>query len=94
MTYEWTDLTFQEKRVGNTAIYIFALAVLNPVESVRMALLSGQDPDLAAFGPVGFYLAQHLGGRALFAIGLAWPVAAGTAAWWLGRRRFVRGDLV
>ena len=28
MTYEWTDLTFQEKRVGNTAIYIFALAVL------------------------------------------------------------------
>jgi ABC-type transport system involved in multi-copper enzyme maturation permease subunit len=73
---------------------IFALAVLNPVESVRMALLSGQDPDLAAFGPVGFYLAQHLGGRALFAIGLAWPVAAGTAAWWLGRRRFVRGDLV
>lgn len=28
MTYEWTDLTFQEKRVGSTAIYIFALAVL------------------------------------------------------------------
>ena len=28
MTYEWTDLTFQEKRVGNTSIYIFALAVL------------------------------------------------------------------
>ena len=28
MAYEWTDLTFQEKRVGNTSIYIFALAVL------------------------------------------------------------------
>ena len=28
MTYEWTDLKFQEKRVGNTSIYIFALAVL------------------------------------------------------------------
>lgn len=28
MGIEWTDLAFQEKRVGNTAIYIFALCVL------------------------------------------------------------------
>ncbi|MBA1158774.1 efflux RND transporter permease subunit [Microvirga mediterraneensis] len=28
MTFEWTDLTYQEKQAGNTAIYIFPLAVL------------------------------------------------------------------
>ncbi|MCK6103947.1 efflux RND transporter permease subunit [Brevundimonas sp. EYE_349] len=28
MTYEWTDLTFQEKQAGNTAMYVFPLAVL------------------------------------------------------------------
>ncbi|WP_312404609.1 efflux RND transporter permease subunit [Brevundimonas sp.] len=28
MTYEWTDLTYQEKQGGNTAMYVFPLAVL------------------------------------------------------------------
>ncbi len=28
MTYEWTDLAFQQQQAGNTGIYIFALAVL------------------------------------------------------------------
>ena len=27
MTYEWTDLTYQEKQTGNSALYIFPLAV-------------------------------------------------------------------
>jgi len=28
MTYEWTDLTYQEKAAGNAALYVFPLAVL------------------------------------------------------------------
>lgn len=28
MAYEWTDLTYQEKQAGNSALYIFPLAVL------------------------------------------------------------------
>lgn len=28
MTYEWTDLTYQEKMAGNTALYIFPLTVI------------------------------------------------------------------
>lgn len=28
MTFEWTDLTFQEKQAGNTAMFVFPLAVL------------------------------------------------------------------
>ncbi|OBX17590.1 multidrug efflux RND transporter permease subunit [Erythrobacter sp. QSSC1-22B] len=28
MTYEWTDLTFQEQAAGNAALYVFPLAVL------------------------------------------------------------------
>ena len=27
MAYEWTDLTYQEKLAGNSALYIFPLAV-------------------------------------------------------------------
>jgi hydrophobic/amphiphilic exporter-1 (mainly G- bacteria), HAE1 family len=28
ITYEWTELAFQERQTGNTAVYIFALSVL------------------------------------------------------------------
>ena len=72
----------------------FFLAALNPVQCARLALISGQDPELAAFGPVGFFLAQRLGARGLLVLGLVWPLVAGTLAWLVGRARFRRGDLV
>jgi ABC-type transport system involved in multi-copper enzyme maturation permease subunit len=73
---------------------VFLLAGLNPVESARLALLSGLDPELATLGPVGFYLATRLGGGALYALGVLWPLAAGAAAWGAALWRFRRGDLV
>ncbi|HKA90095.1 MAG TPA: ABC transporter permease subunit [Haliangiales bacterium] len=72
----------------------FTLAALNPVQDARMALLSSLEPDLATFGPVGFYLANRVGGDALFALGVAWPAAVGVGAWGAALRRFRRGDLV
>ncbi|KAB2963084.1 MAG: ABC transporter permease [Thermoanaerobaculia bacterium] len=72
----------------------FFLAALNPVQCARMALISGQDPELATFGPVGFFLAQRLGASGLLALGLAWPAAVGWIAWLAGLARFRRGDLV
>jgi len=72
----------------------FFLAALNPVQCARMALLSGLDPELATFGPVGFFLAQELGAGGLLALGLGWPAALGWLAWALGLARFRRGDLV
>jgi hypothetical protein len=42
----------------------------------------------------GFYLANHVGSRALLALGLGWPLAVGAAAWALGWARFRRGDLI
>ena len=72
----------------------FFLAALNPVQCARMALISGQDPELATFGPVGYFLAQRLGAGGLLALGLAWPAAVGWLAWLLGLARFRRGDLV
>lgn len=79
-------------RLGASSV--FALAALNPVECARLALLSGQDPELQSFGPVGFFLAQHLGARVLLALGLAWPVTVGCLSWYAGLRRFRRGDFV
>ncbi len=73
---------------------VFTLAALNPVQDARMALLSSLEPDLATFGPVGFYMANRVGGDALFALGVAWPAAVGLGAWGAAFLRFRRGDLV
>ncbi len=73
---------------------VFLLAVANPVEAARIALLAAAEPDLAALGPVGFYMATQVGSRALFALGVAWPVVVGASAWGLALRSFRRGDAV
>ena len=73
---------------------VFLLAATNPVQAARMALLSSAEPTLASLGPVGFYLANHVGQTALFVLGVAWPASVGAAAWLLAWRSFRRGDLV
>lgn len=73
---------------------VFALAVANPVQAARLALLASAEPELAVLGPVGFYLANRIGPQALFAIGVGWPVAFGAGAWALALRAFRRRDLV
>lgn len=73
---------------------VFLLAALNPVGSARLGLLSGLEPDLETLGPVGFYLANHLGPDLLHGIGVAWPAALGGGAWLAALQRFRRGDLV
>jgi ABC-type transport system involved in multi-copper enzyme maturation permease subunit len=73
---------------------VFAIAAANPVQASRMALLAAAEPTLATLGPVGFYLANHLGPQRLVALGLGWPALAGALAWLLAWRRFQRGDVV
>jgi ABC-2 type transport system permease protein len=72
---------------------VFALALLNPVQAARMALLSAGDPELSTLGPVGFYVANRVGATALLAFGVAWPLLAGAGAWVLAYVRFTRGDV-
>jgi ABC-2 type transport system permease protein len=73
---------------------VFALAIANPVEAARLALLGHLDPDLGTYGPVGFYLANRIGTGALFAIGLVWPATVGALTGWLAYQRFRRSDRV
>src|SRR5262249_13044573 len=73
---------------------VFVLAAANPVEAARMALLSGADAELASLGPVGLYLAVHVGPGALFVLGTAWPALVGAVAFAVALRAFRRGDLV
>jgi ABC-type transport system involved in multi-copper enzyme maturation permease subunit len=73
---------------------VFLLAAANPVQAARMALLSSAEPTLATLGPVGFYLANHVGTNALLALGVFWPLAVGAGAFALAWRSFRRGDLV
>lgn len=73
---------------------VFTLTALNPVEAARLALLSGLDAELSTLGPVGFYLANRVGPDALFAFGVAWPLAVGAGAWLAALRSFRRADLL
>jgi len=75
-------------------VAVFVLAGVNPVETARLALLSGAEPTLGTLGPVGFYLADRLGGRLLFTAGVIWPVAVGTVAWLVAGYRLRTRDLV
>jgi len=72
---------------------VFALALLNPVQAARMALLAAGDAELSTLGPVGFYVANRIGATALLAIGVAWPLFAGFSAWLFAYVRFTRGDV-
>jgi ABC-2 type transport system permease protein len=73
---------------------VFVLAVANPVQAARMALLSAAEPTLATLGPVGFYMANHVGAEALFALGIVWPWLVGIGGWLLAWYSFRRGDVV
>lgn len=73
---------------------VFLLAALNPVQGARMALLAAGDPELATLGPVGFYLANHIGAVGLLLVGTIWPLVLGAALWVLAAARFRRGDIV
>ncbi len=73
---------------------VFVLATLNPVQSIRMALLSSADPELSVLGPVGFFLANRIGNAGLYAVGVAWPVVLGAVAWLAGLWRLRHGDVV
>jgi ABC-2 type transport system permease protein len=73
---------------------VVALAALNPVQCARLALLSAAQPELSTFGPVGFFLANEVGGTALFWAGIGWPLLVGLTAWTWSLGAFRRRDLV
>ncbi len=73
---------------------VFALAAANPVQSVRMALLSAADPELSVLGPVGFYLINEIGSTALYILGLGWPLLLGSLCWVAALFRLRGGDVV
>lgn len=77
-----------------TPAVVFTLAALNPVESSRIAILGGIDPELSVLGPVGFWLANTLGPTWSMVVGVGWPVVLGALASHLAVRRVVRSDLV
>jgi ABC-2 type transport system permease protein len=73
---------------------VFGLAAINPIESARLAILSGVDPELSVLGPVGFWLANSIGSRGALALGIGWPLLLGAGALFLARRSLDRSDLV
>ncbi len=73
---------------------VFALTAVNPIEAARLGLLSGIDPELSVLGPVGFWIANQLGSRLAFVVGMVWPLTLGATAIALALRRLNRSDLV
>lgn len=73
---------------------VFLLAGINPVQAGRLGVLSGADPELGLLGPVGTWIAIHLGGTGTLAYALGWPALLAFASLWIARRSFVRRDLL
>ncbi|HEU0035816.1 MAG TPA: ABC transporter permease subunit [Kofleriaceae bacterium] len=73
---------------------VFGIAIANPVEAARLALLGHLQPDLGTYGPVGFYLANRVGTHTLSIIGVAWPAALGAITSALAYFKFRRSDRV
>ena len=73
---------------------VFALAMLNPVQCSRLALLSAVQPELSTFGPVGYFLANRIGSTGLLVLGIGWPLLLGSTAWVWSLRAFRRRDLL
>ncbi len=68
------------------------LAAANPVQAARLGLLAGISDELAALGPVGFYVATRVGPNVMLVAGLAWPGVVGLLAFAAALRRFCKGD--
>lgn len=73
---------------------VFLLSALNPAELARVGLLSSVDPELAALGPVGFWLANTLGPTLALVLAVGWPAAVGTVATWRAAANLAKADLV
>lgn len=73
---------------------VFFLAGLNPVQAGRLGILAGADPDFGLLGPVGTWMAIHLGSTGVLSYALGWPLVLGGGALALARRSFVRRDLM
>jgi ABC-2 type transport system permease protein len=74
--------------------FVFALSAANPVEAARVAVLASVDPDLSVLGPVGFWLANTLGQKVTWLVGVSWPIALGLVTLACAQRRLGRSDLV
>ena len=68
---------------------LFALALANPLEVFKMAVLAGTHASLSALGPVGCYAIETYGHAiwGIFAATLtAWIILPFTLAWWFLKR--------
>ena len=68
---------------------LFALALANPLEVFKMAVLAGTHASLDVLGPAGRYAVENYG-RAIWAIFIAtlaaWIILPFTLAWWFLKR--------
>ena len=72
---------------------VFYLAVLNPIQSARLALLSGIDTELSNLGPVGFFVANEFSSLIIFLLGCFWPFLLGVVMWLITFGRFKKNDI-
>jgi hypothetical protein len=73
---------------------VFAIAVLNPMQAGRVAMIAALDPQMGSLGPVGVFMLTKLGPAATQAWGLSWPAIAGGIALLAARAAFGRRDVL
>ena len=74
--------------------FVVFLALLNPVQITRVALLSGMESELSVLGPVGFFLVNKCSHSFLLFLSLFYPTLLGGGIGLLSHRAFCKGDML
>jgi ABC-2 type transport system permease protein len=73
---------------------IFTLAMLNPIEVLRIGSISLFDPELTVIWPVAYYLIDTLGTTLLMVYAIIYPILIGVLLSYFGYIAFRKKDLL
>jgi len=73
---------------------VIGLAMLNPLQIFRIALIMMFDPQLTVLGPVGFYIPYYFGSKLVLLWGIIYPLVLGSLLAAAGLYIFKSNDLL
>lgn len=74
--------------------FVVSLALLNPLQSFRMAAIALFDQELTVLGPVSYTIIEKIGINQLLSWAAIWPILLGLLFALVGYRRFLSKDLL
>lgn len=73
---------------------IYTTAILNPIQTFRVASMSLFDPNLAVIGPAAYYILDTFGREIFIVYSFIYPTILGAVLLYLGYASFSKKDLI